>query len=77
MKKHEKEREKLLRTIKDKGMLRSTLQKRVPILIRNNDSSLEDLYKQIEGLTVEIYQLEVQLFKDKENEKKKEKTDNN
>lgn len=57
MKNLEKEKQKLAALIKEKESLRATLQKRVPILIKNNDSGLEDLYDQITKITVEIYNL--------------------
>jgi len=57
MKKPEKEKNTLLTQIKEKEQLKATLQRRVPIFIKNNDSSLDDLYEQISKLTDEIYTL--------------------
>jgi hypothetical protein len=57
MKNIEKEKMLLSKEIKEKEQLKATLQRRVPILIKNNDSGLDDLYEQISKLTNEIYLL--------------------
>jgi len=57
MKKNHKEISVLLKQIKDKEKLKVTLQRKVPILIKNNDSGLFDHYDQIRKLTIEIYYL--------------------
>ena len=57
MKRSEKEITTLLNQIKEKEELKVTLQRRVPILIKNNDSGLEHLYEEIRKLTIEIYNL--------------------
>lgn len=67
MKNTEKEKQKLAALIKEKESLRATLQKRVPILIKNNDAGLDDLYDQISKLTVEIYNLGFQFRKYNQN----------
>ena len=63
MKKAEKEIAALLKQIKEKELQKVTLQRRVPILIKNNDSGLDDLYEQISKLTVEIYHLREKYIK--------------